>query len=252
MNKQLNIYKPLGKTAVEMIELLREKHPEYSNVKISYAGRLDPMASGVLILLIGEDENKARREREKSDKEYNFTMLFGIKSDTYDICGIPQKKEKLPRISDIENILPQFTGNIFQKIPIYSAYRVRGKPMYVLAAKNELKESDIPTIPREIYKIELKDQKYISGDELLIEIKKRLKLITRGDFRQDKIIAEYEKVISNKDKFLLVNAYSHVSSGTYIRSLCNDIGESLETNCVSFEIERIRSGEYNIKDSIKL
>lgn len=252
MNKQLNIYKPLGKTAVEMIELLRVKYPEYSNVKISYAGRLDPMASGVLILLIGEDENKARREREKSDKEYYFTMLFGIKSDTYDICGIPQKKGKLPKISDLENILPKFTGNIFQKIPIYSAYRVRGKPMYVLASKNELKESDIPTIPREIYKIELKDHRFISGAELLAEVKKRLSLITRGDFRQDKIIDGYEKVVRNKDKFLLVNAYSHVSSGTYIRSLCNDIGEKLGTNCISFEIVRTRSGQYNIKDSIRL
>lgn len=251
-NGQLNIFKPLGKTALEMIELLKEKYPEYSNQKISYAGRLDPLASGVLILLIGEKENKARREREKSDKEYSFTMVFGIKTDSFDVCGLPIVNTNIPSIEDVKNVIPEFIGNIKQKIPIYSAYRVRGKPMYVLAAQGKLKDSDVPTIDREIFSIDILDHKTITGEELFNEIKNRLDLITRGDFRQTKILEMYSKILNKNNCFLIVNAKAHVSSGTYIRSLCNDIGEALNANCVSLEIQRTRSGEYNIKNSLIL
>jgi tRNA pseudouridine55 synthase len=253
MSKQLNIYKPLGKTSVEMIEILKEKFPEYSNQKISYAGRLDPMASGVLILLVGDDENKARREREKSDKEYDFTALFGISSDTYDICGIPTVSGKNVKIEEIESVLNEFKGNISQKIPIYSAYRVRGKPMYVHAAQGTLKLEDVPHIDREIFELEITGHRTITSPQLLSEVKTRLALITRGDFRQEKIISEYESILKNSHReFLLVDFKSHVSSGTYVRSLCNDIGEKLGCGGISIEILRKRSGDFNLKDSIKL
>lgn len=253
MSKQLNIFKPLGKTSVEMIEILKEKYPEYSNQKISYAGRLDPMASGVLILLIGDDENKARREREKSDKEYDFTALFGISSDTYDICGIPTIHNNEIDITDIQNVLDEFKGVISQKIPIYSAYRVRGKPMYVHAAQGTLKPEDVPHIEREVYSLEIVGHRKIGSQELLKEVKKRLSLITRGDFRQEKIIAEYESILKNSHRdFLLVDFKSHVSSGTYVRSLCNDIGQRIGCGGISIEILRKRSGDYNLKDSLKL
>jgi tRNA pseudouridine55 synthase len=249
--KQLNIYKPLGKTAYEMIELLRAKQPQYANLKLSYAGRLDPMAHGVLILLVGEDENKSRRDREKSDKVYEFTCIFGIKSDTFDICGLPTIQGNLPTLNDIEKSLPHFTGKIMQKIPIYSAYRVRGKPMYVLASQGKLKDEDVPTIEREIFKIEILESYTLQASELLVEIKKRLDLITKSDFRQVEILKRYKELLNNQS-FLCVKMRAHVSAGTYIRSFCNDLGEYLGTNAISMEILRTRSGNFNLKDSITI
>lgn len=253
MSKQLNIYKPLGKTSYEMIEILKDKFPEYANQKISFAGRLDPMAHGVLILLVGDEENKKRREREKSDKVYTFKALFGISSDTYDICGIPKVHDKTTSIEEINSLLPKFRGKVIQKIPIYSAYQVRGKPMYVLANKNLLNESDIPHIEREIFSLEIIGSNIIASKELLELVEERLGLITRNDFRQEKIIKEYNLALKdiNRD-FLTVDFKAHVSSGTYVRSICNDIGDALGCGGISIEILRERSGEFKLSESLKI
>src|SRR5579871_234239 len=86
MQTILNLYKPIGKTPLEVIREFQIQNPEYQNVKLGYAGRLDPMAEGVLLVLVGE-ENKKRKEYERLKKEYEFTVLFGIETDSYDALG---------------------------------------------------------------------------------------------------------------------------------------------------------------------
>lgn len=248
----LNVFKPFGKTSLEMINILKEKYPEYSNQKISFAGRLDPMAQGVLILLVGDDENSQRREREKSDKEYSFTMIFGISSDTYDICGLPQLSHKETNEKEVQKELKKFNGKILQKIPKYSAYMVRGKPMYVRAANGTLLEKEIPKIEREVYSLKAVSFYTMNGEELLKEIETRVGKITKDDFRQEKIVPQYKKLLDKSQTYLLMKAHAHVSSGTYIRSLCNDLGEELECMGISLEITRTRSGNYYLKDSLHL
>ena len=80
------IYKPIGQTPLEAIELLRKSDPSLADVRMAYAGRLDPMADGLLVVLVG-DECKNRTKYELLDKTYNFTMLLGLSTDTYDILG---------------------------------------------------------------------------------------------------------------------------------------------------------------------
>ncbi|MCC7290255.1 hypothetical protein IT417_03335 [bacterium] len=251
-SKQININKPLGKTPVEMIELLKKRYPEYSGQKVSYAGRLDPMAHGVLVLLVGDSENRNRRKRELSDKEYLFTMVFGIESDTYDICGIPKLNRNDVTYEEIKETLPNFKGKISQRIPKYSAYKVRGKPMYVQVQNNSLKSQEIPNVTREIKDLELTKHYEISGPELLKEVKRRLRLITRGDFRQAEILKSYEEILEPKQQFLVVEGYAYVSSGTYIRTLCHDIGKAAGTSAISMEIYRTRSGDHRIEDALTL
>lgn len=248
----LNVFKPIGKTSLQMINILRDKFPEYANQKISFAGRLDPMAQGVLILLVGDAENEQRREREKSEKEYDFTMIFGISTDTYDICGIPTLSNKKTSEDAIREKVNHFVGTIDQKLPKYSAYIVRGKPMYVWAAKDELKDEEIPRINREIFSINIIDFYTLNGQQLLEDITKRIGKISKGDFRQERILPQYKYLLNSKQSFLLMRAHAHVSSGTYIRSLCNDLGESLECMGISLEITRTRSGIYKLEDSIRL
>ena len=250
MNPQLNIYKPIGKTPLEMIKILEEKYPEYSNQKISYAGRLDPMAHGVLVLLVGDSENKQRREREKVDKEYDFKILFGISTDSYDILGIPKSHKDIPNIDEIEKELKKLIGKYNQKIPTFSSYRIKGKPMYLSAKKGLLEEENQPKVEREIFDLKILKYENISNTKLLKEIKERIGKIIKPDFRQDIIIPKYEKLLKAQREFLLVTIHSHVSSGTYIRSICDDLGKSLNTGACAFEILRTRSGIHNLKDSV--
>ena len=91
MDKVVNVYKPISPTPLQVVEKFREKHPEYAESKISYAGRLDPLAEGVLLLLI-DKENKKREKYQKLDKEYEFEVLFGAATDTYDLLGIVDDK----------------------------------------------------------------------------------------------------------------------------------------------------------------
>jgi len=86
MQKVLNLYKQTGVTPLQTIKQLQKRYPEYQDSKLGYAGRLDPMAEGVLLVLVDE-ENKKRRTYESLEKEYEFYMLFGVKTDTYDILG---------------------------------------------------------------------------------------------------------------------------------------------------------------------
>lgn len=251
MNPQLNIYKPIGKTSVEMIEILKRRFPEYSGQKISYAGRLDPMAKGVLVLLVGEEENKARREREKSDKGYEFKIVFGISSDTYDILGIPKLHKRIPSIKEVEKIVPKFVGRISQRVPLYSSYRINGSPMYVLAKAGKISTKDQPLLKREIYDLKIIKSKKLSSKELLRIVKQRIGLLSK-DFRQEIIIPMYEKLLSKPTTFLELSMSARVSSGTYIRSLCNDIGEGLDTGSIAYDIYRTRSGNHKVEDSLYL
>ncbi|MFA6190415.1 MAG: hypothetical protein WC711_02825 [Candidatus Staskawiczbacteria bacterium] len=86
MKKVIILNKKEGETPLSALENFRKKNPKYFNIPITYAGRLDPMASGVLVLLAGE-EAKNKEKYLALDKEYNFSVLFGFSTDTYDILG---------------------------------------------------------------------------------------------------------------------------------------------------------------------
>src|SRR5687767_12670821 len=87
MNQVLNIYKPIGLTPLQLIKLLKKSKEGYKNIKMSFAGRLDPLAHGVMLLLLGE-ENKNRDKYLSLDKTYEFKVLFGVETDTFDFLGI--------------------------------------------------------------------------------------------------------------------------------------------------------------------
>ena len=89
-NNIFNVFKPIGISPLDAIKTLKEKYPELKDEKMTYAGRLDPLAEGVLLILAGN----AVHEKEKYlklDKEYEGEILFGFTTDTYDILGLPKK-----------------------------------------------------------------------------------------------------------------------------------------------------------------
>lgn len=182
--------------------------------KVGHTGTLDPNATGVLPLLIG-NATKISKYLINHDKEYEVVLQLGIRTETADVEGkIIEEKEVTAEMLNkynIEEKLQQFIGKQEQIPPIYSAIKVNGKKLYEYARKGQ----EVELKPRriEIYSIQLVG------------------------------INEKEKQISFKVK---------CSKGTYIRSLCEDISKKLGTVGYMKELNRLQVGEFFIKDAVTI
>lgn len=176
--------------------------------KIGHTGTLDPIATGVLVLCIGK-ATKLVEVITSYDKEYEAEVILGIKTDTKDITGKILKEEKaIISKENIEKCLKQMIGTYNQTVPIYSAVKINGKKLYEYARNNE--EIELPK-----RKVTIKELKLISD-------------IT------------YEK---EKTKFKIK---CHVSKGTYIRSLIEDIATNLNTIGTMENLKRTKQGNFQI------
>lgn len=179
--------------------------------KIGHTGTLDPIATGVLVLCIGK-ATKLVEVITSYDKEYEAEVILGIKTDTKDITGKILKKEKaIISKENIEECLKKMIGTYNQTVPIYSAVKINGKKLYEYARNNE--EIELPK-----RKVTIKELKLISD-------------IT------------YEK---EKTKFKIK---CHVSKGTYIRSLIEDIATNLNTIGTMENLKRTKQGNFQIANA---
>ncbi|MDQ5883319.1 MAG: tRNA pseudouridine55 synthase [Patescibacteria group bacterium] len=232
----LRIYKKLGETPLEALNRLRLEIPEYGDLPMTYAGRLDPMAEGELLVLIGE-ECKKKDEYLGMDKEYEFEMLFGFKTDSYDLLGVSSsenfKKEEL--IEGLSKVLENKKGKFVQKYPPFSSKTVGGVPLFQKTKDGD--EYDVPEREVEIYEIQFLGFTEINGSDLLEEIKRRINLV-KGDFRQEEIIKKWEEVLNDRGEevFSIAKARMVCSSGTYVRSLVN----GLPYPATTFSIKRTK------------
>lgn len=204
INGILNINKPTGRTSFSIIAWLRkltgEKH-------IGHTGTLDPMATGVLPVCLGQ-ATKITRFLIDTDKSYTAQVELGITTDTFDGDGRIVKRRDAGKITpdNVINALSSFRGIISQLPPIYSAIKYHGKPYYRFAHSGEMIEPEARTVK-------------INNLEIL---ELNLPLITL-------------KVDCGK--------------GTYIRSLANDLGESLGCGAYLKKLIRNRSGIFTLEDS---
>lgn len=226
MEKVLKLYKNLGETPLECLERFRAANPEYATEKMTYAGRLDPMAEGVLIVLVGE-ECKKKDEYLGLDKEYVFEVLFGIESDTYDILGIPQQNHSNVR-TNVGIDLGKFIGKRIQEYPAYSSRTFQ-------MARDGV-DFEPPTKEVEIFSIEMLEEREIEKSKMLAEILERIDLV-HGDFRQEEIKSAW-RVIDLPAKLRIAKMKINCSSGTYVRSIANELGG------LAYSIHRTRVGGY--------
>lgn len=233
MQKVLELYKKEGETPLETIESFKRENPEYEQEKMTYAGRLDPMAEGVLLVLVGE-ECKNKEKYLGLDKEYEFEILWGFQTDTYDILGVPTwtSDAQVVQHSDIlKNVgmLKEMKGKLIQKYPSYSSMTVKGKQLFQWAREGRLDEIKIPKREVEIYDVEIIGEREISREDLLKNILKRIDKVA-GDFRQEEIKKEWETLLAKKvgsrhpPKYLITKVKVKCSSGTYVRGIANDLG----------------------------
>lgn len=256
MKKYVVLEKPVGQTPLEAITTWKETHPEYQHVPASYAGRLDPMASGKLLVLLGE-ECKKQKMYTGLDKAYEVEILLDVGSDTGDVLGITSYASRETRVDEhtLTKILRREEGTHERAYPIYSSKTVAGKPLFLYALSGTLDTISIPTHPETIYRVNLLHTKEISAKELRHHIDTALTKVPLStepskalgaDFRIREVEKTWEKVFaeSGERTFHIIHAQIICGSGTYMRSLAGRIGESLGTKGLALSINRTHIGIY--------
>lgn len=216
----LLVDKPAGWTSFDVVAKIRsqiraeynarDQKPTKRQLRVGHTGTLDPFATGLLIILLGE-ATKRSDEFLKADKTYDATIYLGATSTTGDpegdITPVELAVDRGPIMSkeDVIRALEQFVGEITQVPPKYSAIKIGGQRAYKLAHQG--KQVDIPARQVTIHSLDLIEYKYP-------EIKLR----------------------------------AHVSSGTYIRTLAEDIGKALGVGAYCSQLRRTAIGNYKMED----
>jgi len=131
----LIIDKPVGPGSTRIVSAVKRALREggYPKVKVGHGGTLDPLASGVLPIALGEATKLSGRML-GADKQYAFTIAFGAETDTLDVEGeVIATSDRRPTLAELAAVLPAFTGPIEQLPPAYSAVKVEGKRAYARA-----------------------------------------------------------------------------------------------------------------------
>lgn len=251
MESKINLYKKVGETPLQRLDRFRKEKPAYKDKKMTYAGRLDPIAEGVLLVLTGE-ECKSKEDYLKLPKEYVFEVVFGIETDTYDILGkilnvVPPPDDIIQKV---ERELGDFEGEIKQEYPPFSSKTVEGKPLFEWAKEGRIKEIKLPKKKNKIYNIFIEDTRMISVAQIRDKVKHVISDL-KGDFRQHKILENWEELNSRcAIEFPAVSIRVECSSGTYVRDIASKLGKQLGTCATTVSIKREKLGEHSSEDSI--
>ncbi|MBQ7302481.1 MAG: tRNA pseudouridine(55) synthase TruB [Clostridia bacterium] len=179
--------------------------------KVGHAGTLDPMATGVLPLLVG-NASKALDWLPDHDKSYTATLRFGFTSDTLDVWGqVTPTGKPLPTLAAVEAALAHFRGNILQVPPMTSALKIDGTRLYELARQGKTVERIAR--PVTVYQLDILDFDPVAGELTL---------------------------------------HCACSKGTYIRSICDDLGRELGCGAIMTALRRTKAAGFSLNDCVTL
>ncbi len=246
LEKFIQVYKNIGETPLEALERVRVQNDISLGVPMTYAGRLDPMAEGLLLILVG-DECKNKEKYLGLDKEYEVEVLLGFGTDTGDLLGVVKgvrdEVESEIKKDRVEEILESLVGKFVQEYPKFSSKTVGGKPLFTYAKSGELPD-EMPTKEVEIFNIEFLGERKISNTELLNYIEKNIAKV-KGDFRQDSILSLWRKILQDSIfNIPILKIKVNCSSGTYMRALAEKIGEMVGIPALAFSIKRTKVGNF--------
>jgi tRNA pseudouridine55 synthase len=249
----VNLYKHMGETPRERLERLRAQRAHLAHEVLSYAGRLDPMAEGVLLCLVGS-ANHRRDDYLNLDKEYVLDVLFGFSTDTYDVLGrvVETGDASDVRRAAIEQGLNEFRGAINQQYPPFSSKTVEGTSLFQWARSGALGTLVLPTRTVTVYNIALAGVYKVSEPQLLSYIEENVEKVN-GDFRQEEIMRLWKQNLkkNGEREFPCATIKISCSSGTYARSIAHGLGEHMGVPALALHILRTRVGEYAVEKSLK-
>lgn len=263
MQKYVVLEKAVGETPLSCAEAWRSTRPDLEGIPLSYAGRLDPMASGKLLVLIGE-ECKHQADYHGLDKEYEFSVLFGIASDTHDVLGRLQTQTTDTVIdeSNLTNIANSLIGSFTFPYPLFSAKTVNGKPLHMWTLEGRLNEIEIPTRTSEIFELELTSIETKPRQEVVALALQKVNSIPEvtdprkalgADFRRTDVRADWQDVATDfslPPQYTIAHFRCVASSGAYMRTLATVIARELGTSGLAFHIHRTKIGTYNSEKKI--
>jgi len=199
---------------ISSFDVIRQLRKKLGVRKMGHSGSLDPLATGLLLVGINEGTKKLK-ELIKLPKTYEAQILLGRKTTTGDLEGavLEEKKVGELNIDKVKEILGEVKGKLVLRVPLYSAVKVRGRRLYKAARKGEKIEP--PEKEMEIYDIEFRD-------------------------------------IRKEDSFYILEVILEVKSGTYVRSVAEEIGRRLGLPATLKDLRRTRIGNYRIEDAEKL
>jgi len=229
----LLLEKRVGETPLELLERIRKERPELAEAKLSYAGRLDPMAEGAMLILVGDEENQPENRAKflGLDKEYIATFLIGVKTDSGDALGMPEwslskTESSIPSEDEIRKQVTELLSVKKQKYPWFSGKAVGGIKLFDHFKKGN---TDIERPSRDvcISVAEFIDIESQPTEDVKKYIFDSIRKVS-GDFRQEKILSKWEEFFENTERigdhagnkeFLQFRVRFLVSSGTFIRAL---------------------------------
>ena len=251
------VFKRWGETPLQALGRLKETVPGLAGVPLSYAGRLDPLAEGVMLVLCGE-ANKERQAYLGLDKEYEFEVLFGLGTDTGDLLGLITGFSAERPVFSENNLFPVLAalkGPQSFAYPAFSSKAVQGKPLFEWFKEGRMNEIQIPTIDVVIHGLELVGVSLVSAADVAEKTSLAASLVM-GDFRQEQILASLDDVLiknssMNPDaSFQVAKIRLACTSGTYVRTLAPRIGAALGVPSLAYSIRRTRVGDLTEGDIV--
>lgn len=231
MNGILNIHKPAGMSSFKCMSIVKRRlydqidpttRPKFKNWRVGFLGTLDPLASGVLVLLCGKATKLADSLHAHNQKVYRSVFTFGIETTTLDNEGeVIARSDVIPTLEQIKKILPEMVGDIEIEVPKFSAVHIDGKRAYDLARQGV----DF-TPPKKVVNIKR------------FELIRDLDVPVEPDCEHGALVRRTFEI--------------ECQTGTYIRSLAKLMAQKLGTVAIASTIIRTRVGDFKIEDAKSL
>lgn len=236
------VWQPVGYSTYQITNAISKKF----RTKATHTGVLDPLAEGVVLVLLGDERFKKDMHTEWL-KEYEFEMTFGVSTDSFDAMGLVKETnfENKVDVALLAQKLQRFIGAYTQRVPLYSAQKVGGMKLFMYPKTGQVPD-EIPEKTGFIYKLEIIESSNISLHAKVKEIISKVELIKQGEFRQSDIIANWKNFIQiYPDKEVVtVKLKVLMTRGLYVRSLCMDIASRLNNYAFVTELIRTKNGPY--------
>lgn len=242
------VWKKIGQSTHALALSLAQKY----GVPAAHTGILDPMAEGVVVVLLGE-ERFLKTHYSQGRKVYLVEVLVGLSTDTHDLLGVVNKVDLKP-LSPIsfDVVLSNVVGEINQIPPSFSAVRVAGKRLLDHVRAGDIEKISVGERKVRVFETTTLGQETVSLKNLQSRLENFIPLV-EGDFRQDLILKRWQDLLSElPPQFTLIRFAVVSGPGFYVRALVRDLSRQLGVPLLVYSLVREENGGYQRNECVKL